>query len=115
MRGGSVSRSLLIALALTSVALPIAAGPDPMRPPSRAKPVQVSKPVAMPAQWHLTLIRQEGASRSALINGKLVRVGSRVGGATVAAIGKSQAILRLPDARSVKLLLPSLQLRKDYK
>ena len=106
-------RALIITLILSVSAMPLLAGPDPMRPPAISKPVQSPQPMVQAGQWRLSLIRQQGSTRTALINGRLVRVGSQVDGARVAAIGRQQAILKLPDARSIKLELPSLQLKKD--
>lgn len=61
--------------------------------------------------WRLSLIRQSGDVRVALLNGKLVNVGGRIQGALVSAIDMHQVTLRLPDDRLLKLELPSVRLR----
>jgi hypothetical protein len=108
-----VFKPIIIILLLSVPCLSLLAGPDPMRPPHLSVPVKPAKVEARTGHWRLSLIREEGQARAALINGKLVRVGSRVDGARVAAIGKQQALLQLPDARSIKLELPSLKLKKE--
>ena len=65
------------------------------------------------SQWRLSLIRQSGESRVALLNGRLLKVGGCIDGAQVTAIEEDKVTLRLADKRSVKLLLPSAELRKN--
>lgn len=93
MRGGWVSRSLLVAL-LLSLALPVWAA-DPTLPP----------PAAAPLRLQAILRGQDGAR--AVINGQTLRVGDRVAGARVLAIGRRTVSVERQGRRfSLSLLSP---------
>jgi hypothetical protein len=64
------------------------------------------------SRWQLNLIRQTGNDRLALLNGKLIGVGDMVDGARVIEIGAQRVTLKLPDERSIRLELPSVQLKR---
>jgi hypothetical protein len=83
------------------------------------RPVVVPATLAGPVEpidashWRLNLIRQAGATRIALLNGQLLKVGSQIDGAQVTAIGEDHVTLRLVDERSLELMLPSVELRNN--
>lgn len=106
MRGGWVSRSLLVAL-LLSLALPVWAA-DPTLPPPAVAPASVqgkAAPAAAPLRLQAILRGQDGAR--AVINGQTLRVGDRVAGARVLAIGRRTVSVERQGRRfSLSLLSP---------
>jgi hypothetical protein len=62
--------------------------------------------------WRLNMIKHRQGQRVAMINGRVVKVGDYLDGARVRSIDDGQVVLQLKSARIVKLLLPSVQLRK---
>lgn len=105
MRGGWVSRSLLVAL-LLSLALPVWAA-DPTLPPPAAAPASVKgkAPAAAPLRLQAILRGQDGVR--AVINGQTLRVGDRVAGARVLAIGRRTVSVERQGRRfSLSLLSP---------
>lgn len=87
------------------------AGTDPMRPPVVTQPSNAVQQPIDSSRWQLNLIRQTGNGRLALLNGKLIGVGGMVNGARVTEIGAQRVTLKLPDERSIRLALPSVQLK----
>lgn len=116
MRYGWVyNNRFYVAVLLTVFAFPAIAGPDPMRPAITAPiaPMPV-KEVIDSSRWRLNLIRHTSDGQVALINGKLVKRGGQVGDARVKTIGKRQVILILADGNTLKLELPSIQMRNNH-
>ena len=103
----------LVTLLLLTTAGPLWSGPDPMRPAPLAHPDKLEKPSVEASHWSLKLIRRTRNQQVALLNGRLVNVGERVDGALVTRIEDDQVTLRLPDNRSLRLWLPSAQLRQS--
>jgi len=102
------------ALALALSAAPLAAQTlsDPTQPPaallSPARPgdAPASAPVAAGLQSVL-ISRSPGGRKVAVINGQVVRVGERFGGATVIGIGPNSVTLRRGKAVETMKLFPS--------
>lgn len=68
--------------------------PDPTRPAdffSRSV-IQEERPQEL-INWHVTAIRTSTAGRSAIVNGKLVKVGDEIGSATVLEITSKSVVL----------------------
>jgi hypothetical protein len=79
---------------------------DPMRPPSA--PVAVISRPGAPPSLQLQAVISTGASRVAIVDGKLVRVGDKVAGAVIDEIsttsirytrGGKQLVASLPDTK----------------
>ena len=67
---------------------------DPMRPPGYRLIKPGKTPVALKRRYTLSFIQYSSLRRSAIINDRLVGVGSRVGGAKVIAINPSSVKLK---------------------
>jgi MSHA biogenesis protein MshK len=93
----------------------IAAGPplaDPTRPPDPVRAVAaapVASAVARPTVWpHLQSVRLSATGNSsAVIDGRIVRVGERVGETTLTAIGPRSIVLRGIGFSQQVALLPA--------
>lgn len=79
---------------------------DPMRPPSA--PVAVISRVGAPSSLQLQAVISTGASRVAIVDGKVVRVGDKLDGAVIDEIsttsirytrGGKQLVASLPDTK----------------
>lgn len=92
--------ALVLAVALTPAAAQEA---DPMRPPQTA-PETTAKPA--PRYYHLSSILISPERRSAIINGRRVSVGERVGGARVVTILGSEVTLSIAGRHKTLTLLP---------
>ncbi|TAK87894.1 MAG: MSHA biogenesis protein MshK [Betaproteobacteria bacterium] len=80
---------------------------DPMRPPAGSDPsaTEASKDsVARTARLQSVLISP--GRRVAVIDGRVVRLGERVGDATLVAISESQVVLQRPGGRETLKLNP---------
>jgi MSHA biogenesis protein MshK len=82
---------------------------DPTRPPSlgaqvQAEPVRVKPPAAIVAS-ELRAVRIANNGRLAVIEGREVRVGDRIGDARVTQIGEDRVILRDHDGSTRTLYL----------
>lgn len=108
-------RFFLIGTLLTASAMPVSSGSDPMRPAALPRSPVITKPVVDRTEWRLGLIRQGREGRLALLNDKLVKVGSRLEGARVMAIGTRQVTLKLADQRLLEVELPSVRLRQEQR
>ncbi len=97
-------RSLLVGLLLLA---PLAAGAldDPMRPPSAA-PTGARRAAPQEAEFVLSSTYIARDRRAAVINGKRVRVGDRVGDAEVIDILPTQVRLQQRGSELVLRLLP---------
>jgi MSHA biogenesis protein MshK len=84
---------------------------DPFRPPETAAPEPVSKPLQRPTlRLQSTLV--SGERRTAVINGRAVTVGSRIGGGRIVDIDASR--VRIRDAGGVyDLELPLAGMRRN--
>jgi MSHA biogenesis protein MshK len=100
------------ALALALSAAPLAAQTlsDPTQPPATlltpARPGDTPAPAAAGLQSVL-ISRSPGGRKVAVINGQVVRVGERFGGATVTAIGPNSVTLRRGKAIETMKLFPA--------
>lgn len=81
---------------------------DPMRPPAAAatssEPGEATKSAAQ-----LQSILISPRRRVAVIDGRVVRLGERVGDATVVAISDSEVVLQRADARETLKLNPAVE------
>lgn len=119
------SRTSLAALAwlrlccvVLAAALPAGAmaQADPLRPPGKAAPARVAAatvaPAAAAAKAPLPQLQSVQLDRSgratALVDGRLVRPGDRIGDAEVIAIDLQGLQLRQPQGRVTLFLLPAL-------
>lgn len=81
--------------------------PDPTRPAdffSRSA-IQEAQPQEL-INWHLTAIRISTTHRSAIVNGKLVKVGDEIGSATVLEITSKSVVLDTDRKRLEINLIP---------
>lgn len=79
---------------------------DPMRPPaSHVVPVAAGTPEEPVALPRLQAIMRDGQQRSAVINGRVVRVGDEVDGAMVDAISASSVVVSVGGNSSVLKLV----------
>lgn len=106
-----MSKTIALISVLSAYTCTVLSGTDPMRPPDLQQPAKRVQRVMDSSHWHLNLIRRAGDGRVALLNGKLIGVGDVVDGARVTEIGTHQVTLSLPDERSLRLALPSAQLK----
>ncbi|GAB4175940.1 MAG: hypothetical protein Fur0039_18750 [Rhodocyclaceae bacterium] len=109
----ALRKRLLAALpALVAASLAAAqALPDPTRPPREAQAAPAAQPGAG-APTGLQSVRISGARRSALIDGRPVRVGGKLGEARVARIDETGVTLRKTDGSIEKLkLYPEVTMR----
>lgn len=84
---------------------------DPMRPPAAAEGGAVAAAGEAPVAARLQSVLISPARRVAVIDGRVVRVGERVGDATVVAISESQVVLQRADARETLKLNPVVEKR----
>lgn len=81
---------------------------DPMRPPAAvAAPPEPGEASKTAARLQSVLISP--GRRVAVIDGRLVRVGERVGDATLVAISESQVVLQGPGGRETLKLIPVIE------
>ncbi|MBI2994344.1 MAG: hypothetical protein HYY48_09250 [Gammaproteobacteria bacterium] len=104
---------LLGALAApTAMEPPAAELPDPTRPYQYSQAVDLASiPASAEAQqWRLSGIQVRDGQKRAILNGKLVKEGDKVGEAAVAAIGTSDLTLSIDNRLVVlRLLIPSVK------
>lgn len=92
--------------------------PDPTRPADwlvQTEPVFVEQ-IQIPGkkiEWRLTAIRIAKNDRSAILNGKLVRVGDMVNSATVIEIQPRAVIVDHEEKKLIVKLL-SMEVKKEY-
>jgi MSHA biogenesis protein MshK len=104
-----ICRALFVVLALTSIAT-ASELPDPTRPiggrsaPPPPKPAAAPKPVAIPDVLQSTLISPQ--RQLAIINGRVVGIGDRVGEAVVAEIRSNEVLLRGVERDTRLRLIP---------
>lgn len=107
MRGGSVFRSCL-SLALSLLSIPLFAA-DPTLPPRQALPAAANQPAPVLEPLRLQAILRAADSARAVINGQTLRVGDRVDGARVLAIGaRSVSVERQGRRSTLQLVSPLL-------
>jgi hypothetical protein len=106
MRGGMI---LLLTLSGTGPVCFSAepALPDPTRPYTALAPIQVEQLQGPGVKWRVSGIWGRGPERTALLNGRLVRVGDRVGPAMVERIEPAEVVLLQENQRIVVRLLPA--------
>jgi len=92
--------SLLLSLATASAAETLA---DPMRPPSARLYERSKKSVQ---HYYLSSILISPAHRSAIINGKQVSIGDRIGSARVTRIQGNQVTINIAGKSRILTLLP---------
>ena len=101
-----LTQHLILAAACFALAGAAAAQPlaDPMRPPARGAPEARAAGAAPPTRLQSVLI---SSGRSiAVIDGRAVRIGERVGDATLVSIDPSRVTLQRGAARETLTLLP---------
>jgi MSHA biogenesis protein MshK len=113
-----VSKSLLpgclaVALAATHSAFAVEVLDDPMRPP-HATSVAVERPVAKRDGYTLSSVVIGVDRRVAVVNGRTVTVGDRIGAATVVDIQPSRVALTR-DGRRFVIGLVALDVKKVAK
>lgn len=83
---------------------------DPMRPPATPgpSPAQAAGEAA-PAAARLQSVLISPGRRVAVIDGRVVRLGERIGDATLVAISESQVVLQRADARETLKLNPGVE------
>lgn len=82
-----------------------AEGSDPMRPPSLQAGTKRSGGTSA-SGYHLSSILIAAEHRSAIINGRNVALGDRIGSARVSAISATQVTLSIGGSKRVLTLLP---------
>ena len=109
-------RRVLAAMAMLAIGPALAqsgAMPDPTRPPATlsapsAGPGQTSAPNGQPQVQSILISLDAGGRRVAVIDGKTVRQGQRIGGAVVESIRATEVVLRRGNQRQVlKLFRPA--------
>ncbi len=103
-----VAAWVLAGLPLLPAAGPVPALEDPTRPPAYA-PRQAPAPGTR--DWRLEAVFHGPGGARALINGRLVAVGERVGGARVVAIGSRRVVLATDAGRRELRLVRARVLR----
>jgi len=78
---------------------------DPMRPPAMAAPSPAEEGASRAAGRLQSVLISPGR-RVAVIDGRVVRLGERLGDATLVAISESQVVLQRPDGRETLKLTP---------
>jgi MSHA biogenesis protein MshK len=111
-------RVVSLALLLPALATQAQGVPDPTRPPAalNAPPTAagggtlVRAESAQPQLQSILVSLRPGGRRVAVIDGKTVRQGERVGGALVVAIGPSEVVLRRgSQTQTLKLFRPAVR------
>jgi MSHA biogenesis protein MshK len=83
--------------------------PDPMRPPSSViEPAAVAK-AGVVGSGLQTVILRKGATPMAVIDGKTVKLGGKVGEARLVKLSESEAVLNGPNGREVLRLTPAVE------
>lgn len=110
---GPLDLLLLGALAATTVVEPPASSlPDPTRPYQYSQAVDFASlpPSPEAREWRLNGIQVRDGQKRAILNGKLVREGQKLGDATVAAIGTSDVTLSVDNRLVVvRFLIPPIK------
>jgi hypothetical protein len=84
--------------------------PDPTRPYAFATTVQAETLPAEGVQWRLSGVRIREGEKSAILNGKVVRIGDRLAGATIVEVNPADVVLTQDGQRIVvKLILSSIK------
>ena len=97
---------LVVALLLPS---PLLLAADPTQPPRQPLPAAAGPSAPAPEPLHLQAILRSDNTASAVINGQTLRVGERIAGARVVAIGaRSVSIERQGKRSTLHLLSPLL-------
>jgi MSHA biogenesis protein MshK len=100
---------LLLAVAVADVSAQVYV--DPTRPPPLPGAQQESGPVAVPPGPVLQSVLTSPLRRMAIISGRTVRLGDRVGDAVVADIRETEVVLRSGRQTQVLKLFPNVQKR----
>ncbi len=82
---------------------------DPMRPPATPGPSPAQAAGEVPAAGRLQSVLISPRRRVAVIDGRAVRLGERVGDATLIAISESQVVLQRAEARETLKLNPVVE------
>lgn len=85
---------------------------DPTRPPGHRLYLPGGKPAA--PSWHVDTIKISEQQRIAVVNGRRVSVGDRVGGATVIEIQPGHVRLRYQNEEIAIQLVPG-RIRKEFR
>lgn len=104
MNAERLALTILASLAATSVS---AQGmPDPTRPPAiiDAAPAAASQT----RNGVQSIVRRRGANPAAVINGQLVELGGRIGGARLVEIGEDSVVLQGEFGRETLQLTPGI-------
>jgi hypothetical protein len=93
--------------------------PDPTRPATyiveNIEPVYFEEvDVKEKINWKLTAIRISSEDRTAIVNGKLVRVGDKIRSAIITEINQLSVIINHEDRKLIVRLFNN-QVKKDYK
>ena len=96
---------LVVALLLPS---PLLLAADPTQPPRQPLPAAAGPSAPVPEPLQLQAILRSADSARAVINGQTLRVGERVAGARVVAIGARSVSIERQGKRSTLHLLPPL-------
>lgn len=101
---------MVSALAAAAAADTGAMLPDPTRPYAFATTVQAEALPTEGVQWRLSGIRIREGEKSAILNGKLVRAGDSLAGATILEINPADVVLVQDTQRIVvKMILSSIK------
>jgi MSHA biogenesis protein MshK len=104
-----IALTILLAGASANEPAPAQALADPMRPPAATSvsPQETAGGEAAPSRLQSVLI--SSSRRIAVIDGRAVKIGERVGDATVVAIAPSGVTLQRGDARETLKLHPGVE------
>jgi hypothetical protein len=84
--------------------------PDPTRPYAFATTIQAETLPAEGVQWRLSGVRIREGEKSAILNGKVVRIGDRLAGATIVEVNPADVVLTQDGQRIVvKMILSSIK------
>lgn len=107
--------ALMLAMACASAAAQAQALPDPTRPPAALWAPADAAPAApsRPQLQSVLISNKPGGRRVAVIDGQVVRVGSKVGGAVVTEIRDTAVLLRRGKSQETFTLYPSSKLNNQ--
>jgi len=107
-----MSRVLASALAMLLVSSASAQGSAPLADPTRPPRVGPEGEVVVPEGPRLQSVLISPTRRVAVIDGKAVVIGGRIGSATLESITESAAVLRYADRRETLRLMPAVDKRQ---
>jgi hypothetical protein len=119
-RNMNVTKHLFLIVFLSPMmVLAYAELPDPTRPATyiveNIEPVYFEEvDVKEKINWKLTAIRISSEDRTAIVNGKLVRVGDKIRSAIITEINQLSVIINHEDRKLIVRLFNN-QVKKDYK